>query len=175
MKALSTGQSLRWLQSDERSFSLSGPNQAVFATLSFQTECGSLANASTAAGSWTLKRVGFFKPAVSVRPVGSETPVALFRLARLRMAGGRVVLWKPRNIRRTEISLETAAGRRILLLKPEFGAHKHEASVKIESADIGSVELSIVVVTSWHVALLLQKDEAVATAGTAIAMMAMMT
>jgi len=92
MKALSPGQSLRWLQRDKRSFSLRGPNQTVFATLEFQTEDESLATAATAAGAWTLKRVGFFKPAVSVRPVGSETPVALFRMARLRMAGGQILL-----------------------------------------------------------------------------------
>ena len=145
MKALSAGQSLRWVEPDKRSFSLNGPNQTVLATLAFHSACGSLATGETAEGCWTLKRVGFFKPAVSVRPVGSDTPVAVFRLARLRLAGGSFVLWKPTNIRRTEISLETAEGRSILRLKPEFAADKHEASVAIKSTAVGAVELSLVV------------------------------
>ena len=175
MKDLARDQSLRWLQRDERSFGLCDQRQTVFATLIFQTRCGSLATARTAAGSWTLKRVGFLKPAVSVRPIGSDTPVALFRLARLRMAGGRVVLWKPKNIRRTEIILETEAGRRILRLKPELGVHKREASLEIESTDLDSTELSLVVLTSWHVVLLLQKDETTSENGTVAAIMAMMS
>ena len=46
--------------------------------MSFAGSCGSLANAATAHGSWTLKRQGFIAPHVTVRDAGSDVTKGVF-------------------------------------------------------------------------------------------------
>lgn len=66
-----------------------------YAALQWASPFGTRANAQTAGGSWSFKRVGFWVPKVSVRLAGSDMNLALFRratgvLGALRFADGRV-------------------------------------------------------------------------------------
>ncbi len=66
----------------------------VYASLQWASAFGTRANAQTAGESWSFKRIGFWVPKVSVRRVGSEVNLALFRRARgvlgaLRFADGQ--------------------------------------------------------------------------------------
>ena len=69
--------SLRWLRRGERplQFDLLAGERLV-ATLEWKAHGGTLATARTAQGSWTLKRVGFLSPEITVRSEGSTENVA---------------------------------------------------------------------------------------------------
>jgi hypothetical protein len=53
--------------------------EATIASLEFRSTFGSLASAESGDGSWTFKRVGFWRSHVTVRESGSETDLAVFR------------------------------------------------------------------------------------------------
>ena len=50
----------------------------VLATLRWRTIADTLATVETAEGSWTFKRVGFWHPRITARPVGIERDAATF-------------------------------------------------------------------------------------------------
>jgi hypothetical protein len=172
MKALTAARPLRWVQDRGRKFCLHDPEQRLYATLEFETTTGSLATGEAAKGRWTFKRVGFFRPCISVRPLGLETDVALFREGRVHFAGGRAFLWKPTRLGGKEMGFEDQKGRRLLRLKPRFGLRKYEADLQIEPASTEGMELAILVLLSWHISLLHQKD---VEAGWAAAVLMMMS
>ena len=74
-----TGQELSWHQPKglRRHFELRIGDE-VLATLRWETNFGSLATAETAEGRWTFKRVGFWRPKVTVRAAGSDADLAVF-------------------------------------------------------------------------------------------------
>lgn len=102
MKAMSSafGKDLCWIQPKGlgRHFELWAGDD-VLATLQFETLCGSLATATSAEGSWTFKRVGFFNPRVTVRKAGEEVNLAVYtpkwtgREGILEFPDGRVFHW----------------------------------------------------------------------------------
>src|SRR5882724_1291552 len=67
-----SGNTLNWIQPRPlaRQFELRQDGD-VLATLRFETSIGSLARAETADAAFTFKRVGFFRPGVTIRRVGS--------------------------------------------------------------------------------------------------------
>ena len=79
---VTAGNRLSWSQPKalQRIFELREGNR-LFGTLSFVKSLGSLAEASMAAGDWTFKRVGFFRPHVTVRRRGQETDLAVYQPA----------------------------------------------------------------------------------------------
>jgi hypothetical protein len=172
MKTLSPVRTLRWVQDRGRKFCLRDSEQNLYATLEFETTTGSLATGETTEGRWTFKRVGFFKPCISVRPVGLDTDVALFRQGRVHFAGGRAFLWKLTRLRRKEMGFEDQEGHRLLRLQPEFDSRKYQAKLEIEPAKTDSTGLSILVLLSWHMSLLQQKD---VEAGSSAAVLMMMS
>jgi hypothetical protein len=158
MKTLSPARPFRWVRVRARKYSLHGPQQGLYATLEFETKAGSLATGKTAEGQWTFKRVGFFKPCISVRPLGLETEVALFQQGRVRFAAGRVFVWKPTRRRGKEMGFENQEGHRLLRLQPQFGLRKWEARLEIEPAKAEGKELAILVLLGWYISLLQQED-----------------
>jgi len=73
------GRELHWVQPKamRRDFELRD-GEDIVATLSFRSAFGSLATVEAAEGSWTLKRVGFWKTRVTVRAAGSDDEIAVF-------------------------------------------------------------------------------------------------
>lgn len=76
---INPGNRLTWSQPKalERTFELRDGNR-LFGSLSFVKSFGSLAGASLATGDWTFKRVGYFRPRVTVRRRGQETDLAFY-------------------------------------------------------------------------------------------------
>src|SRR5262245_8229272 len=74
------GRELEWVQPSamRREFQLKVDGETA-ATLRFRTAFGSLATAETADGSWTFKRVGFWKTYVTICASGSDKEIAAFR------------------------------------------------------------------------------------------------
>ncbi|MEO8025596.1 MAG: hypothetical protein ABI823_03955 [Bryobacteraceae bacterium] len=75
-----TGNTLNWVQPRPlaRQFELRRDGD-VLATLRFETSLGSLARAESAEGSYTFKRVGFFRPGVTIRLAGSEEDLGTYQ------------------------------------------------------------------------------------------------
>src|SRR5262245_22372961 len=74
------GHKQEWIQprAMKRDFELRDGEEIV-ATLEFRSAFGSLATAETAEGSWTFKRVGFWKTRVTICESGSEAEIATFK------------------------------------------------------------------------------------------------
>src|SRR5262245_57158100 len=51
----------------------------LVATLTFRSAFGSFATGTSADGSWTFKRQGFFHPTVTIRREGQDVDLAIFR------------------------------------------------------------------------------------------------
>lgn len=153
---------MRWSQSsqaDRRTFSLCDPQRQVYATIQFRKTTGSLATGKTSEGEWTFKRVGFFKPRISVRPVSLKTPVAFFQRARLQFGGGLVLRWNPTRGPDKERRFEDLDGRTVVRLQPDFIGRAYEASIAIDAVRAPGVELSIAVLMAWYIVLLLQRQK----------------
>ena len=84
---------LRWLRSEAHpaAFDLLAGNHAV-AAMRWHRPSGSLAEAETAEGRWTLKRTGFLHGRVTLRAAGADTDAAQisihWRRSTLELAGG---------------------------------------------------------------------------------------
>jgi len=124
---------------------------------------GSLAEADTGDGRWTLKRQGFLGPRVTVRRAGSEDKFATLVFSwlgdgALHMADGRVFGWKRRFWSR-QYCLTTEQGEELVEFKPIFAFVKGGAKVTIHPSATDISELSLLAVIGWYV-MLLGFDEA---------------
>ena len=74
------GRELKWVQPHalKMEYELRA-GEMLAATLHFRSSFGSFATATSADGSWTFKRVGFWQTRVTVRTSGTETDLAVFR------------------------------------------------------------------------------------------------
>jgi hypothetical protein len=143
---------------------------AVFATLEWQSALGSLAQARTHDATWTLKRIGFFRPSVSVRVPDSETdlvvyhPVAGRRARRVRNAG--VELEVPELGARATASTMPGAPCRVhantLKIPPSAGLVVAPAARELD-------EVPLRVVLGWYISILAFDDMAGAGAAAAAA------
>src|SRR5512135_776251 len=74
------GQELKWVQPHalKMEYELRA-GDTVAATLNFRSSLGSFATAASADGSWTFKRVGFWHTQATVRALGAEADLAVFK------------------------------------------------------------------------------------------------
>jgi hypothetical protein len=179
---IGAGNRLSWSQPKalQRTFELRDGNR-LFGTLSFVKSFGSLAEASMAAGDWTLKRVGYFRPSVTVRRRGQEADLAVYEPrgwgaeGELQFAGGRIYAWKPANFWATKFNFVDTAGRPLVAFKP--GAEeskwsdlfKFQALVEIEPSANRLEELPLLVSVGWYLMILHHEDAS--SAGAVVATM----
>ena len=170
---ITPGSHLSWSQPKalQRTFELRDGDR-LLGTLSFATSWGSLAEASMAAGEWTFKRVGFFRPRVTVRRREQETDLAVYQPkgwgseGELQFAGGRIYAWKPANFWATRFNFVDATGRALVAFKP--GAEeskwsdifKFQALVEIDHSASRLEELPLLVSLGWYLMILHHQDSA---------------
>lgn len=164
-------QPLRWSQPSalKREYELHAGDDVV-ATLRWQKTFGSLALAETAGGSWTFKRSGFLRPKVTVRMLGSEMEVGVFKPGwggegTLRFSEGPCYEWQNTSFWRSEWAFANDAGESLVHFKPEPAFFKQSAEVKVELCAVALPELSLLTVLGWYLMLLLSEDSAGAAAG----------
>lgn len=172
---------LYWVQPKTLSRNYELRNEVgTLATLTFETAYGSLATARTSSGAWSLKRVGFFKPEVTVRDVGANTNIAVYR-PRWTGAEGDLELrdrhytFKTSNFWATQFEIRDRADR--LLISYRSGAKKRsfgdllktqaEVNVASPQADAHTIELLILV--GWYIIVLHNEDASAAVAAGAAA------
>jgi hypothetical protein len=167
-----TEPALRWTQPStfKREYELRAGDE-ILATLRWQKPFGSLALAESADGTWTFKRSGFFSPKVTVRVLGSETEVAVFKPGwtgtegMLRFSDGRSYQWLKPSFWISEWALANDGGEPLIHFNPEFALFKQAAAVKIEPGAVPIPDLSFLTVLGWYLLILLSEDSGAAAAG----------
>ena len=170
---IAAGNRLSWSQPKalQRAFELREGDR-LLGTLSFVKSFGSLAEASMATGDWTFKRVGYFRPRVTVRRRGQETDLAVYQPkgwgseGELQFAGGRVYAWKPANFWATRFNFVDGAGRALIAFKPGSEESKRsdlfrfQALVEIDPSASRLEELPLLVSLGWYLMILHHQDSA---------------
>lgn len=136
----------------------------VFARMSFRTLWGSLATVETADGTWTFKRVGFWRTRATVRKDGSDVDVAVFEHdtwsggGTLTLADGRTIqittnFWKSR------IECLWEGGPALFRYQTE-GFLRLGASLELLPAGTGLPELPWLLAFGWYLVVMTQHDSA---------------
>jgi len=172
---------MEWVQPKalERYFELRAGEDHL-ATLAFRSAFGSLANADTADGSWTFKRVGFFNPRITVRSAGSEVDLAVYQPkfwgdGVLKFQDGPSYSWNPANFWATEWAFKDKSGNSILVLKSGIeksklsDAFKTQATVEIQPVLTPRQWLPLLASLGMYLLLLRQEETAAAVAASTAA------
>jgi hypothetical protein len=176
-----TAGGLYWVQPERfaRWFELRTEGQLV-ATLGWETSCGTLARGEAASGSWTLKRVGFLNPRVTVRESGSEVDLATFWPrwmgdGTLEFAYGKAFRWQSTNFWATDWMFTATDGTPLVAFKEgsEEGGlsnlFKMQSLVEIQAQALELVELPLLILVGWYLMILRQDDAAAGAAAAAAA------
>ena len=134
------------------------------ATLEFRTTFGSFATARTGDGSWTFKRVGFWRRRATVREEGAPNDLAVFehdtwsRGGTLTIAGGPAIrvttnLWQSR----IEFLLEDDT---VLFRYRTEGIMRHGAELEMEQAGARMKELPWLLAFGWYLVVMMRHDSA---------------
>jgi hypothetical protein len=167
------GRELEWNQphATQRQFVLVAAGETL-ATLEFRSMLGSLATAETADGTWTFKRVGFWKPSVTVRAADSEAEVATFR-NNTWSAGGTLELPDGRrypansNFWMTSFEFKNENQETLVRYTRMRGVFHRAASVEIGAAGARLAELPWLVALGWYLSIMMQDDASGAAAAAA--------
>lgn len=169
-------QNLEWTQPKamERLFELRS-GERVLASLEFQSSFGSLAVAACGEERWTFKRVGFFRPRVTIRREGEQKDLAVYRPkwtsseGTLEFFGGQTYVFQTANFWATRYVLASADGQ--VLVSYQSGLEenhlkdifKSQARVEIDPAAANLPELPLLVCAGWYLIILHKDDSAAAT------------
>lgn len=167
-----------WVQPriSERQFELR-TQSGLLGTLHFENVFGTLANAFTADGRWTFKRVGFLNPRVTIREAGGTTDLAVYwpRLSGygwLEFGKGNKYQWKPTNFWGSECGFFDIRDELVYVARPGQDHFKlsdlvkTQALVEIGPSGRGSVDLPLLLMLGWYLMILQQEDAAVLVATT---------
>ena len=126
---------------------------------------GSLAVGETAHGSWSFKRVGFFATRVSVRPLGSESEIALFSPGwkgdgEVLLKGGKRLLWKSTSFWKADYPLTDEAGNIVLSSHASGSITPQTATVTLGPHAVDPATLSMLVILAMYVGVLAMSDDA---------------
>ena len=164
---------LFWVQprATRRNFILRS-GKRIFGQLDFRSAFDSLADAISANEAWTLKRVGFFSPHVTVRRAGSKIDLASCHPnwtgteSKLQFSSGEVYLWKVANFWATRYSLSNGDGIELVTYrsgsdeKKINNLFKNQAQAHIALEAWQVVELPLIVLLGWYLVLMQQDDSA---------------
>jgi hypothetical protein len=164
------GTDLQWIQPHalRREFELRSGEETV-ATLAFRSAFGSLASAQTGEGSWTFKRVGFWRSHVTVRQAGRETDLAVFRNdtwsagGTLELADGRAYRANS-NFWMTSYQFTDASDQPLVRFTKVGGLLHLKCDVQVEPAGVSLAELPWLVSLGLYLVVKMRDDSAGAAA-----------
>jgi hypothetical protein len=153
-----------WVQPDvlDRRYELRA-DDAVIATLGWETTLGSLATGETAEGRWTLKRAGFLRPRVMARVAGSKIPAATVTLhwdgnGDVNFADGHEFRWARMSFWHSEWAFTSKDGQPLLVFKPKFVMLGAGAEIEIEAHALSLPELSLLALLGWYLIVLIHEE-----------------
>lgn len=161
----STHYGLKWSQPSamSRDFVLECAHGPV-GSLRWRSAFGTLATAETADGSWTFKRIGFWRERATVRSLDSPHDLAVFTNSTW-ADGGTLVFDGGRSFKATtnfwmsRFLLLDAAD--VTLVRFDYGGvFRLRAGVEILHAARGLAELPVLVLFGWYLAVMLHDDAA---------------
>ncbi len=132
----------------------------IYAKVTWAKGWGSLATGESGDGRWTLKRVGFLRPRVTVRMEGSQSDLVVVTMD---WEGGgnvafadasafsfrRVGFWHP------ELVLADSMGRKVFTMTPGSGRGKRGATFRLENeAARSSWRTSLLAIVGWYLSIL---------------------
>jgi hypothetical protein len=163
------GQPLVWTQPHAftHEFVLSHGDAAI-GTLAFRSAFGTFATAKNPAGCWTMKRVGFLKTRVEIRPCDSETAVGTFH-TNTWIGGGTLMLPDGRELRadtnlwqsRYEFS---NAAEQPLVRYTTAGFFKASGEMDITAAGAVMPELPWIAMLGWYLVIMMRAESTAAGA-----------
>lgn len=148
-----------------------GEGEEVASTLRFRSSFGSFATGESQDGCWTFKRVGFWKPRVTVRTCGSEEDIASFA-NQTWSGGGTLTLADGREFRVSnnfwQTKLEIQDRSEEMLIRFHNGGVIH-LSAKVEVAPEGArlAELPWMLMLGWYLIVMTHRDSGAASAAAA--------
>lgn len=150
-------------------------DEAIVATLRWQK--GSLAEAETAAGRWTFKRVGFWHPRVTVRVAGVDTDSAIFAAGWtgggiLRLAAGREFAWGAATFWHTQWAWKDAAGQPVVTFASKHGTAPAAGHLEVALAALDLPELPLLAPLGWYLLLLQAREDEASTVAAVTAVIA---
>lgn len=167
MKSISaaTSRPLRWnrLRWYKKDFELRAGDDPV-GKLSFRSLWSYRASATSADGTWTLKRIGFWRPVITVRVSGSDADFAVFRYKRW-MDGGTLEFRDGRTFRITDkrwaTRFEVLSDRDDALMSLRASAWTDRtAEVELGPETTRLPELSLLLLFGWYLAVLTREEAA---------------
>jgi hypothetical protein len=157
-----TGEAHQWQPEGHRNWELRARGAGV-ARLSWRSACGSLALASCGHGEWTLKRMGFFRPYVTVRMAGSEADLARMqaagRVTSLRFADGWAFTWARPRSRASDRMFTDASGRPAVSFSVSARSGGLSGLMTIGNTDLPARTLAVLAMVGWYRLVLDQMDE----------------
>ena len=128
----------------------------------------SLAIGATADGQWTIKRVGFFRPRVTIRLPDHDMDLATLQYHRLgasvlQLRDGTTYHWKATKRRRSERGFYTADGELVVGCVRRTKWLHIEGDVFIGAGQEKCCDLSLLILLGWY-RLVLEHDDDAATA-----------
>jgi hypothetical protein len=159
--------SLRWLRKGENplEFQLLAGDQPL-ASMTWKGGTGSLTTARTAGGSWTLKRVGFLNPSVTVREEGGSTNVSRlsvhWQFHRIEITGGPSYRFHRAGILLPAWQVATEKGQEVLHVEPVRQERKLIGGAVVAPSTAPHLsEFPLLVLVSWYfIVLAWFEDEA---------------
>ena len=168
-EAAGSGQEMFWRQPQalRHEFELCTSDQALLATLRWQTVLGSLALAVTAEGRWTFQQTGFWRRAVTVRRADETAEVATFvphwnGSGTLHLTDGRTLRWRPGDVWLSRWLWHDASSAPLVTIGARRGVLRLAAPVMIAPAAMDLPELDLLTTLGWYL-LVLHSRETVAT------------
>jgi len=154
---------LRWTQPKlfDRVYELHCGTDLV-ANLSFKGAFGTLAEARSADGAWTFKRVGFWQTRATVRRNGDTRDLAVFEHntwkggGTLRIGGGRSILVTT-NLWQSRIDFLLAEDHTLFSYLTE-GFMRQEASLEVRPSAERMPELPWLLSFGWYLVVMMHQD-----------------
>jgi hypothetical protein len=164
------GQELEWVQPHalRMEYELRA-GDAVAATLHFRSSLGSFATGTSADGSWTFKRVGFWETQVTVRASGEEIDLAVFKNntwsggGTLEMPDGRQYSANT-NFWASQYEFKTETDEALISYRKIGGILHMSAAVEICPAAKDIAEMPWMVLLGWYLTVMMQRDSATVAA-----------
>lgn len=159
-------QELKWVQpaGSKMEYELRAGDE-VIAALRFRSSFGSFATATSADGTWTFKRVGFFQTKVTIRAAESDTDLAVFENntwksgGTLKFPNGREFLANT-NFWANQWNFATESGEPLISYRKISGVIHLSSAVEIHPLAKGMPEMPLMVMLGWYLILMLNMDSA---------------
>lgn len=156
---------LHWVQPRlfDRAYELLSGTDVV-ATLTLRTAFGTMAEARSADGAWTFKRVGFWQTRATVRWEGESHDLAVFEHdtwkggGTLKMAGGSAILVTT-NFWQSRIEFQLPEGDVLFRYLTE-GFMRQEAGLEVAARAERMADLPWLILFGWYLVVMMHQDAA---------------